>query len=184
VPKTVNEMLEELVGREGGYVNHPADRGGPTRWGITEQVARAYGYQGGMRELPRELALEIYRKRYWIAPGFQKVAEVMPTLAAELFDTGVNMGPAVPARFLQRALNGLNRSASDYPDIAADGLLGPMTLAAIAALRNKRGAMAETVLLRLVDSLQCARYLEVAEKRESQEAFLFGWVANRVGAPC
>lgn len=184
MPKTVNELLEELVGREGGYVNHPADRGGPTRWGITEQVARAYGYHGGMQDLPRDLALDIYRKRYWLGPGFSKVAAVMPTLAAELFDTGVNMGPAVPAKFLQRALNGLNREASDYPDIAADGVIGAMTVASLAALKNKRGALAETVLLRLVDGLQCSRYLELAEKRHSQEAFLFGWVANRVGTPC
>ena len=49
----VNELIDELIEREGGYVNHPSDRGGPTRFGITEAVARAHGYAGAMAELPR-----------------------------------------------------------------------------------------------------------------------------------
>ena len=48
-------LLEALIEREGGYVYHPADKGGPTRFGITQDVARAQGYHGDMRDLPREL---------------------------------------------------------------------------------------------------------------------------------
>ncbi len=39
----VDSLIDEVIGREGGYSNHPADRGGPTRWGVTEKVARAHG---------------------------------------------------------------------------------------------------------------------------------------------
>ena len=39
----VDELIDELIEREGGFVSHPADRGGPTRYGITEAVARAHG---------------------------------------------------------------------------------------------------------------------------------------------
>ena len=53
------ELIDELIEREGGYVNHPADRGGPTRFGITEAVARAHGYAGPMKWLPREEAAAI-----------------------------------------------------------------------------------------------------------------------------
>ena len=37
----IEHLLDALIEREGGYVNHRADRGGPTRYGITEAVARA-----------------------------------------------------------------------------------------------------------------------------------------------
>jgi lysozyme family protein len=89
----IDTLLDGLLQREGGYVNNPADRGGPTNYGITEQVARAFGYAGDMRSLPRSTALEIYRRQYWAGPGFDQVALRYPALAAELFDTGVNMGP-------------------------------------------------------------------------------------------
>ena len=52
----VDALIDELIEREGGYVNHPADKGGPTRFGITEAVARAHGYRGAMAELPRDEA--------------------------------------------------------------------------------------------------------------------------------
>ena len=121
----VDELIEELIEREGGYVNHPADRGGPTRYGITEAVARAHGYAGAMAELPREDAAAVYRRLYWLRPRFDQVAERCPRLAAELFDTGANMGPAVASTFLQRALTALNRNGGDYPDLVPDGASDP-----------------------------------------------------------
>src|SRR6185369_618430 len=126
----VNELIDELIEREGGYVSHPADKGGPTRFGITEAVARAHGYQGAMAELPREEAAAIYRRLYWLRPRFDQVAERASKLAAELFDTGANMGPAVAATFLQRALTALNRGGKDLPDQTPDGRIGPATLSA------------------------------------------------------
>src|SRR3546814_6992954 len=67
-----------------------ADRGGATCWGITEAVARAEGYADAMRDLPRADAASIYRRLYWLRPGFDKVALRASKIAAELFDTGVN----------------------------------------------------------------------------------------------
>ncbi len=177
----VEELLDEVVGREGGYADHPADRGGPTCWGITERVARANGYEGPMRRLPAATARAIYRRLYWERPGFDRVAARAPALAAELFDTGVNMGPAVAGGFLQRALNALNRGASDWPDMAVDGRIGPATLAALERFLNRRGPLAETVLTRACDALQGERYLRLAERRPANEAFLYGWLANRLG---
>jgi hypothetical protein len=52
----VEGLIDALIDREGGYVNHSADKGGPTCFGITEAVARAHGYRGAMRELPRDEA--------------------------------------------------------------------------------------------------------------------------------
>ena len=58
--------------------NHPADKGGPTCFGITEAVARAHGYAGAMRQLPREEAAAIYRRLYWLRPRFDQVAKRAP----------------------------------------------------------------------------------------------------------
>ena len=86
-----------------------------------------------MRQLPREEAAAIYQRLYWLRPRFDEVAKRAAALAAELFDTGVNMGPAVAATFLQRALTALNRNGKDYPDLVPDGRVGAGTLAALDA---------------------------------------------------
>ncbi len=39
---TADQIIEGILGKEGGYVNNPNDKGGPTRWGITQTTARAY----------------------------------------------------------------------------------------------------------------------------------------------
>ena len=178
----VDRLVDALIEREGGYVDHPADKGGPTCFGITQAVARAHGYAGPMRQLPRLEAEAIYRRLYWLRPRLDEIATRSAALAAELFDTGVNMGPAVAITFLQRALTALNRNAGDYPDLVPDGRIGAVTLAALdrfLAVRGKRSG--EVVLLRALEALQGERYLRLAERRPANEAFLYGWLANRIG---
>jgi lysozyme family protein len=177
----VDRLIDALIEREGGYVSNPADTGGPTCFGITEAVARAHGYAGPMRQLPREQAAEIYKRLYWLRPGFDQVAVRNAAVASELFDTGVNMGPAVAATFLQRALTALNRNGKDYPDLVPDGRVGAQTLSALDAFLKVRGRTGETVLLRALEALQGERYLRLAERRPANEAFLYGWLANRIG---
>jgi len=178
----VDQLIDGLIEREGEFVDHPADKGGPTCFGITQAVARAHGYAGSMRLLPRSEAAAIYERLYWTRPRLDQVAVRSGRLAAELFDTGVNMGPAVAITFLQRALTALNRTGRDYPDLVPDGRVGPATLAAldkILAIRGRTGG--ETVVLRALEALQGERYLRLAERRPANEAFLYGWLANRIG---
>lgn len=87
----IEKYLDELIQREGGYVNNPADRGGATKYGITEAVARANGFKGNMRDLPLDVAKAIYRKQYWIEPRFDQVNTLSSAVAEELLDTGVNL---------------------------------------------------------------------------------------------
>lgn len=176
----VDDYIDALIAREGGYVDHPADRGGPTNWGITEQVARAFGYHGRMQDMPRALAKSIYLERYWEAPKFNLVNEHSAPVAEELLDTGVNMGTGVAARFLQRALNVLNADGKHYPDIAVDGAIGRVTIAALRAYLGARGKDGHVVLLRALNAQQAVRYIELAEARPSQEAFVHGWLLHRV----
>ena len=148
-----------------------------------------------MAMLPRDEAAAIYRRLYWLRPRFDEIAKRAPAVAAELFDTGANMGPAVATTFLQRALTALNRGGSDYPDLTPDGRIGPATLAALDTFLATRGegvdgrphpiqpgtADGETVLLRALEALQGERYMRLAERRPANEAFLYGWLANRLG---
>ena len=173
-------LIQGVLGREGGYVNHPDDRGGETIWGITVGTARRHGYQGSMRSMPRAEAVRIYRAVYWVAPGFAQVAAQSVPVAEELFDTGVNMGPGVAAEFLQRSLNALNRQGKDYPDLKVDGDIGQATLAALDAYLRLRGRVGESVLLKALNVLQGARYIQLAEGRGANESFVFGWLAQRV----
>ena len=180
--KSVDALIDALIEREGGYVSHPADRGGTTCFGITEAVARAHGYAGAMKQRPREEAAAIYKRLYWLRPRFDEVAKRSEAVAAELFDTGANMGPTVAVTCLQRALTALNRNAKDFPDLTPDGRIGPGTLAALDAFFAARGRRpGEKVLLRALEALQGERYLRLAERRPANEAFLYGWLANRIG---
>jgi len=177
----LDQVITDLIGREGRYSNDPNDSGGETMWGITIAVARAYGYIGAMRDMPRETAAAIYRQRFWVQPRFNEVALVSAPIADELLDTGVNMGTGIAGRFLQRALNALNKQGTLYPDLTVDGNVGPMTVNALAALIRARGGKdGETVVLRLLNNQQGVRYLELSEAAPKNEEFTFGWVLNRV----
>lgn len=178
---TIDDVIEHVLGQEGGYANNPADRGGETMWGITAKTARANGYAGPMRSLPRDLAKEIYRRQFVIAPGFDKIGVISPSIGAELVDCGVNMGPKVAARFLQRALNALNRGGRDYADIVADGLAGPATRDALSGFLAKRAAPGEMVLLKAVKALRGEHYIALCEHDPAQEAFAFGWLSRAFG---
>lgn len=181
--RSIDQLIDDVIGREGRYSNDPLDKGGPTIWGITQQVARAYGYASDMKAMPRATAVEIYRKRYWLSVGFDKVSAVLPDLAAEMFDCGVNMGQATAGKFLQRALNLLNRQASDYPDIGVDGGIGAMTIAALQGYRKARAdSEGAAVLLWVIRAFRTGRYADIAEANPTQERYEYGWFARQVRA--
>ncbi|EMR5820703.1 glycoside hydrolase family 108 protein [Acinetobacter baumannii] len=177
----IEQYLDELIKREGGYVNNPADRGGATKYGITEAVARANGFKGNMRDLPLDVAKAIYRKNYWTAPRFDQVNAVSSAVAEELLDTGVNCGIGFAKPLLQRALNLLNNQGkAGYADLEVDGVYGSATLGALKTYLSKRGKEGEKVLVRVLNIMQGQRYIEICERNKSQEQFFYGWIANRV----
>lgn len=175
-----DQVINQIIQIEGGYVNDPSDSGGETNFGITKRVARNYGYKGDMRYLPRSLAFEIYSNLYWDSLLLDGVQAISPRIAKELADTGVNMGTGRAARFLQRALNALNNRQQHYPDLKIDGALGQRTLNALRQLAGVRGEAGMKVLYKMLNSLQGEFYVDLAERREKDERFIFGWFANRV----
>lgn len=170
-------IINEIIRVEGGYVNDPSDSGGETNFGITVQVARANGYVGDMRDMPREVAFDIYSAKYWDAVKGDELVELSEIVTDEVVDTAVNMGAGRAIKFLQRALNVLNTQGKLYPDLTVDGAIGPAT---INALRSYLSTRNELVLSRALNCLQGAFYIELAERREKDEPFVYGWLRNRV----
>ena len=153
---TFEQAFERTMGHEGGYSNNPADPGGETMWGVTAKVARAAGYTGPMRDLPRETAQAIYRRDYWGPAGCEAVPDA---LRADLFDAAVNAGVRQAIRLLQRAVGA-----------ADDGVLGPLTLQAIGTVPPAR----------LVARFNGARLAHLASL-PTWDSFGRGW-ARRVAA--
>lgn len=179
----IKQIIDQVIKAEGGYSNNPNDRGGETMYGITVAVARANGYQGEIRNLPRETAEAIYTKRYVTEPRFDQVAFVNQAIGFEVIDTGVNMGPSRAAEYLQRWLNGFNIPGSGYQDLFVDGRVGALTIDALKRFLAKRGKEGESILLRGLNSTQGNRYLELTEASRSQRNFLYGWMRERVQVP-
>lgn len=106
--------IERVLAHEGGYVNHPSDPGGETNWGVTK---RSYPNLD-IRRLTREEAKAIYRRDFWD----RVKGDALPgVLAFQALDAAVNHGIGNAVRWMQRAAS-----------VADDGIIGPVTLEAIA----------------------------------------------------
>lgn len=151
---TFRQIFDRLIGHEGGYVNHPQDPGGETNWGITKRTAVANGYISAMKNMTREQAFNIYQKAFWQR---YRCEELTPSVAYQFFDAVVNHGLGNASRMLQRAA-----------DVADDGIIGAVSLAAI-------NAMPESDLLMRFN----AERLKFYTKLKNFPTFGKGWV-NRV----
>ncbi len=176
----IERIIDELIEREGGYVDDPDDPGGKTNHGITEAVARRHGYDGAISDMPVAFARRVYRAQYVEDPRFDDVGALSWPVAEELVDTGVNMGQADAGTFLQRCLNVFNLKAKLYRDLRIDGRVGDHTLAALQVFLECRGAEGEHVLLKALNCLQGADYIGLAEGGEKFETFVYGWLRARV----
>lgn len=123
-----NKAWAALVGNEGGYVDNPADPGGETRWGITQRVARANGYQGDMRDYPIDSARSVAKKLYWDS---LRLDEFDDRMSFAMLDANYNGGHVV--LWAQQAVG-----------VKADGKLGPATMSALRAADPLRFVMAFT----------------------------------------
>lgn len=168
----IDDMIDDVLIREGGFVDHPADRGGPTNFGITQKtLSRYYGRAATVEEvrsLSREVAEEIYRRNYYKGPGIDTLPDFIQPF---IFDSAVNHGPRRAIKFLQNVCN----QAGYQPPLSLDGAMGPNT---------RRGAewafqaMGNVLLEALIEERRNF-YLMIVEANPSQKVFLKGWM-NRV----
>ena len=113
-----DNAFESLMGNEGGYSNNAADPGGETMWGVTARVARAHGYAGAMRDLPKDTAKDIAKKLYWDPLHCD---EFDGRVGFQVLDANYNGGHVVT--WMQQAAG-----------IKATGILTPETIAAVKAV--------------------------------------------------
>ena len=143
---SVEQIADEIVAREGGYVNDPDDPGGATNFGVTIHTMRRLGLDldgdgrvtaQDVRRLSRDQARAIFVKHYFEEPG---IATLPEALQPSVFDMYVNSG-ANAVRLLQRLLNRMGHA------LTVDGVIGPITAAAAkAAARAAPDFIAETAV--------------------------------------
>lgn len=180
VDRLIAQAITDAMALEGGDSNDPDDDGGRTRFGVTEAFARAAGYTAPMSELTAEKARSLYRQYFVVAPAFDQVLAIDPSIGAELVECGINLGPQAASTFLQRWLNGFNVAGARYAPLKVDGHIGAVTLAALKAYLSWRGPLGGTALLRGLNGSQAQHYLERAEAKPTNRKYLFGWICNRV----
>lgn len=174
----------KTMGNEGGYSNHPSDRGGETyrgisrlrwpAWGGWEKIDAVKG-DPGFPEIIRHLLLENDVKRFYEIHFWEAIHGAMipsQAVAERLFDFAVNAGVSTTVRYLQESLNVLNMKGVRWPDITADGKMGPGTMVAIAACVKKY----EDVLLKMFSGRMIDHYYNLMCKHPEQECFAINWI--------
>ena len=178
-----------VIENEGVYDNDPQDPGGETVFGINKRDHPNWPGWKRLEDLrhaplfpsnisPDHLMMELVRDYYRSGPWtYIHGDELLPEIAAELFDSAVNCGETRTIQWFQRALNIFNRGGTDYPDMKVDGIMGAGTVQAFVALESKRGS---SLLLKALNALQGVRYIEIAEKNPALEKFQAGWWRTRI----
>lgn len=164
--QTVTQIANEIVAREGGFVNDPDDPGGATNFGVTIHTMRRLGLdltddgkvdEQDVRVLTRDHAVAIFVEHYYRGPRIDRLPQA---LQASVFDMYVNAG-ANAVKILQRLLNAMRI------DVVVDGAIGPQTI------RASKQAM-DAAPDHLVDAYGIARrnyYYDLADRRPQSRKF-------------
>ncbi|MBH0113251.1 secretion activating protein [Novosphingobium sp. YJ-S2-02] len=193
-------LLAAVFSHEGGFVDHRDDPGGPTRYGVTQEVAREHGFTGDMRTFPKHCTLPgdvsadlvlapdqiekpgdvcadlVLARDYIEKPGFMPLIEIDPTVAEEVVDTAVNMGPVRPSRWFQLSVNEVCGTR-----LTVDGRVGPASVGAWRTCRAAQGSRACVAMLEHMDAHQEAEYDRLVRRNPRLRAFRKGWQNLRIG---
>jgi len=178
--RNLRKLAEEIVAREGGFVNDPDDPGGATNFGVTIHTMRRLGLDltgdgkidaDDVRALTRDQAIDIFIQHHWRRPRIDALPEV---LQASVFDMHVNAG-ANAVRVLQRLLVEMGY------DIEVDGLIGPQTIRAAQAaaraapdhLADAYGIARRDYYYAIADARPASR--KYARRRDGGKG---GWIAR------
>ncbi len=176
--KSVQEIAEEIVAREGGFVDDPDDPGGATKYGVTIATLRRLGLDltgdgrvdvEDVKRLGRDQARDIFIEHYYYRPGINKLPEA---IRPSVFDMYVNAG-ANAIRILQGLLRKMGWM------VAVDGVIGPETIEATWAayeaakehFANAYGIERRNYYYRLADRRPASR--KYARRRDGSKG---GWI--------
>ena len=180
---TVQSLAEDIVAREGGFVNDPVDPGGATNHGVTLGTLRRLGVdltrdgqvtEADLRRLTRAQAVDIFIEHYYRRPG---IAALPDALQPSVFDMYVNAG-ANAVKVLQRLLTDMGFPCAD------DGSIGPDTIraaqmaaeAAAAYLTDAYGIARRNYYYALADARPASR--KFARRRDGGKG---GWITRAEG---
>lgn len=160
----------KLLHLEGGFVNNPKDKGGPTKFGVILDTWKTYGYDKNrdgiiniddLKVISIEDAKNIAKKIFW---DYFKADEIKNQSIAELIaDWGYNSGRTTVARRVQRILK-----------LTVDGIFGEETIKAV----NKANQQ------KLFEAIKADRkaFIEALVRMEpEQKVFYKGWM-NRINS--
>jgi len=156
--------IDFVLRHEGGWSEDAADRGGPTRWGISQ---RAFP-DVDLEALDRDGAVRIYREHYWER---MRCDEMPPPLDIVLMDSAVNCGRRRTTRWLQEYCNHL---VCEREPLKVDGVLGPVTARAVMFCPTHR----------LVALMIYRRQLHYLGLRRRYPQFFAGWIGRTTDLLC
>jgi len=183
-----SEAVQHILDAEGGYVNHPKDKGGETYKGIArkfwpdwegwrkvDRLSRGFRKTKFPQNLEDDAVLQtlvqdFYRVNFWNAVEGDRVNKISRKIALELFDTAVNQGRRSAVKYLQQAI--INCSYGLGINIKADGVIGDKTIAALETLCPAY----ESAVYKSMNGEQYLKYVRICEKDESQKVFFRGWM--------
>jgi lysozyme family protein len=164
--QSVYALAQDIIRREGGFVNDPDDPGGATNHGVTIHTMRRLGLDltgdgkinaADVRKLSRSHAIQIFVEHYFTRP---RIADLPEVLHATVFDMYVNAGSNA-VRILQRLLRDMGH------DISVDGVIGPQTIRVSHRAAREAGAY-------LADAYGIARrsyYYRIADRRPASRKY-------------
>lgn len=169
---TVDALLRDILRREGGYVDHPNDRGGATNWGVSLRYAKGVGLdldgdgdtdKDDIRLVTPEVALALYREDFYEGPRIDRLPEAIQPV---MVDWAVNSGPPRAIMGLQEVL-----TMAGFP-CTADGVIGPQTRRQAEAADRAMGPYLVNALVDMREHF----YRSIVARNPSQRVFLNGWL--------
>ncbi|MEY3760179.1 MAG: hypothetical protein RIR39_1670 [Pseudomonadota bacterium] len=164
---SVKDLINEIIKIEGGYVNHPNDKGGPTKHGIT--IKTLYNWRDDavtaldVELLTKDEAFKIYQSEYYLKPKINTLPSLVQPV---VFDMAVNMGPVASIKLMQGVVHKMGTP------VKIDGHIGPMT---VQSAKTACGVYGDDVL-RQIAHARIEYYRKIVENDSSQMVFLAGWI--------
>jgi len=175
-----NECFQKVLNIEGGYSDHPDDKGGKTNYGITEGALSA-AYRAGLvghndiKKLTVDEAKTIYKVNYW---DKSKCDELPVPLDYLVFDASVNHGVGGAGKLLQKSINRCMKANK----VVVDGAIGPLTLSALGEYIGKYKSTCSFPVELICHVFLLERvelYNSIIRKDPTQKSFIHGWL-NRI----